>query len=237
VQAREALGELVQRAPGDARRRNIILGAHHHLDRALDFIAITAAEFEREVGPWLEHTRGELERAKALPPGPNPVTNDDLRRMEIGRRLSVSLHLRIETFYVFAQVALDALVALVDLLRGPSQISLGRHRHVLRNLNRAVDAGELPEIPDELKALINAVTERIKDYRDDYVAHVRELRQLKATGFQLDTDAAYVQIGIVAPREGEKVNVQSESPSELLALLDAYLAAWVRYLNVALTAK
>lgn len=209
-----------------------MLGAFRHLGRALDFIEIASAEYERDVRLWLDHTRVEFEAMKALPPGAHPVTDAELERMKIGAELAAKLHLRIETFYVFAQVALDALVALVDTLRGPAAVTLGRHRTVAANLDLAAEAGELPVMSEELRELIAEVTARIKDYRDDFVVHVREARQLKATGFALDSDEAFIAVGIVVPREGEELNVRSESPPELLALLHRYLGAWVAYLRV-----
>ena len=52
----------------------------------------------------------------------------------------------------------------------------------------------------------------------------------------LDTDEAFIQTGLVMPRDGEALDARSESPPALLALLDAYLEAWARYLDLALPA-
>jgi hypothetical protein len=39
------------------------------------------------------------------------------------------------------------------------------------------------------------------------------------------------------PREGERLDARSESPRELLELLDRYLAAWAEYLDAVLAAE
>jgi hypothetical protein len=230
----ESLRELVERRVAKrGLEGNITLGAARHLHRALEFVELASAEYQRDLKPWLEEMRKASEEFEAIPLGSHEMTQEELAWEVLRHRLAVSLHLRIETFYVFAQVALDALVAVVDELRERKSVTLGRHRNVLQNLDLAHDKGEMPAVPDELRALIAEVTDRIKDYRDDFVVHVREPRQLKGTGFQLDTDEAFIQAGLVMPKKGETLNARSESPPALLALLDAYLEAWVRYLDQA----
>jgi hypothetical protein len=66
---------------------------------------------------------------------------------------------------------------------------------------------------------------------DDYVAHTTNPRLIKGTIVQLDELVPRIHLGIMFPKEGESIDVQSEPPGDLLPLLDRYVGAGLDYLE------
>jgi hypothetical protein len=77
--------------------------------------------------------------------------------------------------------------------------------------------------------LVDEATERVKDFRDDYVAHPGSPRLMKATIYHLEAGRAQMSVGKMMPREGESLDARSEPIDELMELLLRYADAWLDY--------
>ena len=205
--------------------------AAHHVDRSLAFIGISMADYERAASAWDAANRALLEGAEA-----GPVSPEHWARLQAHAHLSHEVHLRIETFYVNARVLMDALVVLVDELKRPCAVMIGGHSNLKRRLPDVAAEGCLSEPPPQLCALIDQVTMRIKDFRDDHVSHVREARYMKGTRFNTQ-DSLSARIGIFTAFPHSEGTFESELPSELWPLIEQYVDTWIEYLVVSLDAR
>lgn len=217
-------------ALGEVGRGNEVLTAIGTVTRDLTFLEITRREHEDAHGVYITHTNSRVARMRAQPAGRRRLTDEEVAEFDHGAHLADVLHLRIETFYLYAQRLLDDLVAMADAIRGPSGVTLGRHRGLKRNLDSAVAAGELPASGDEFLTLIGEVTSEIKSYRDRYVAHSGNRPLMKATIFDTLAKTAQISVAGMPPREGE-FDVRSGSVEELAGLLARYVISWIEYLE------
>ena len=147
------------------------------------------------------------------------------------------VHLRIETFYLFSRILLDDVVRLVDVLIGvPAGRAIGSHSKLAKGLPALIEARGGDQPPAVLVELIRRVN-RVADFRDAYVAHVRLDGVVKGTARDSSGNPA-ISVNTIAPRPGLPSQVSwSEPIRELRLLLEEYVMAWIDYLVVALPAS
>jgi hypothetical protein len=216
---------------GDIVRRNVIAAALARVQRDLEFLTITRDEYLEVADTYTSTMRRRIETQASGSFGPRELTPEENAEFEEQLRLGTILHLRIETFYFFAQRLLDHLVFAADVVFGPAAVTLGRHRSLERNLKALIAAGGAPEPPAGFWSLFDDVTERVKDYRDDFVAHTHHDRLMKSTVVQLEEGVPRIHLGIMFPREGEALDVTSEPLDVLLPVVDRWALVWLDYLE------
>ena len=168
---------------------------------------------------------------KKGPEGVRALTQEESDEFDAQRRLSMLLHLRIETFYLFAQRLLDHLVFAADVIFAPAPITIGRHRTLRTNLDKLAATGRVAQPPEGFWPLFEEITERIKDFRDDYVAHTHHARMMKSTLLRFEDEAPRIHLGVMFPKEGEVLDVTSEPLDVLLPLIDRWASLWLDYLE------
>jgi len=216
---------------GDIVRRNVIAAALERVQRDLEFLAITCEEYLQIAEVYVTTARRRIDERKASPPGPRELTPEESADFEEQLRIGRILHLRIETFYFFAQRLLDHLVFAADVVLGPARITIGRHRLLRQNLEKLVADGGAPEPPAGSWPLLDELTQRVKDFRDDFVAHTHNQRVMKSTVVHLEEGVPRIHLGIMFPREGEALDVTSEPLDVLLPLIDQWASIWMDYLE------
>jgi hypothetical protein len=150
------------------------------------------------------------------------------------RRLVTTLHLRIETFYVFSKILLDKTAQAIEHYFGPGRkASLERHSKLRKNLAAFISQKGLSDPPPSLIEKMAEVEARISDYRDHFVTHEQSPRSMKATKF----DRAMGETAIVPTRlYSSTVDVLSTSASEppqmLMRLIESYIIELIDYLSL-----
>jgi len=97
------------------------------------------------------------------------------------------LHLRIETFYVFAKILLDNTGQAIEQFHGQGRAaSLERHSKVKKNLEFYAEQKQL-ELPPDLLRLVAEVDEEIVRYRDRFVTHEGSPRTIHGTLWSPDS--------------------------------------------------
>jgi hypothetical protein len=201
--------------------------AFGHAARTLDFLRLGAADAAAAQGAWLENHESRLPLLKGEGVSGAAFTPEQVAIFNEGRRLSELVQFRIETFYFFAQRLLDELVVAMDVFFGPGAVTLGRHRTLKKNLH---SRGLAP--PPEFLSLIDEVTQRVKEFRDNHVAHLqRPADARKARGLLLSPgEPPRITVGWMGNPRPHEVPAQSEHVVDLLQLLERYVQAVLVFL-------
>src|SRR5262249_18619394 len=156
--------------------------------RDLKFLEITCDEYLPIATDYSSRVRTRIAAQRERGEGVWRLSEEESDEFDAQLRTSTLLHLRIETFYLFAQRLLDHLVFAADVILGPMETTLGRHRTLRKNLQALVEARGVAEPPAEFWETLNEVTKRIKDFRDDNVAHTHDPHLTKSTVLRLDPE-------------------------------------------------
>jgi hypothetical protein len=197
----------------DVELLQIVSSATGRVLTDLRCLEITCGEYLSLVDDYVALVQTRLGALKAGAP--------DLGAFDEQLRIQTLLHLRIETFYFFAQRLLDHLVFAADMLRGPAAITIGRHRTLKKNLGALVTSGTAPQPSAAFWPLVEDVTRRIKNFRDDYVAHPGSPHQTKSTALLLDEGVPRIHLGISSSLERPAVGHGRVSCADLLDETDA----------------
>jgi hypothetical protein len=219
----------------DVHRAHTIGLALGRIKRDLTFLDITTSEYRVAAAALIAANEAEWQREQAYMRRAGTtslvrrMTDEEVAAMEEQSRIGMTVFLRIDTLYFVGSRLLDAVVAAADTIVWPPRgrprgaKDLGRHRHVRERLQQRAAAGSVPAAPASLFSLIDEVTMRVRDYRDDYVAHppaprFPEQRPLLTIRPERHTVA----------HEGMPSSSENE---DLVAVLDRYVNAWLDYLE------
>jgi hypothetical protein len=158
--------------------------------------------------------------------------SDDERVVLATALLSIDVvHLRIETFYVFAKILLDKIAHGIEVFFGPVRAApLTKHSQLLtRKFDAFIKGHGLPSLPALLREHIIAVDEAVVTYRDRYVTHEQSLRTTKGASLFFETGETTIKRTRVVAQETAEV-IESASPRALMELLDIYLVGVLEYL-------
>jgi hypothetical protein len=162
--------------------------------------------------------------------GSRPLTPAEVDLLRQAREVNALLHLRIETFYVFAKILLDQIALTVRDFFGPAVgLKLSKHSELRRNLAAYAEQKGLRAVPASLGLLIEQVSGDIADFRDRYVAHDANPRRFRGTMFTRATGETALHVSSMLPKEGEEGGVISLTPPKLIETLDAYVDAVISY--------
>ena len=213
----------------DTDRGNILGMAVNQVSEVLAYLRITARDYEIANEEFMTYVDW---RRQQFTEGTRELTQDEIRRLDEGRETSLTLHLRIETFYIFAKIVLDKIGPLFEALFGQGRAaSLERHSKLVRNLDEYVSQHGLTPVPPDLSNKMEGLGERVAEYRDKWITHDASPRTMKGTMFELEKREATIAPGRLYPRKGEVAEPQPLSPRTLLPEIDAYVIAVVDYLD------
>lgn len=124
--------DLAQLPIEDRLVRNMVLET---ISRLAGFLAITLREYEEAAESFKQNATRQDELAAEAGEGEHTLTPEEVTLYEQGTRLALVLHLKIETFYVFAKILLDKTGQTIEHYHGQGQAaSLERHSKLLANL-------------------------------------------------------------------------------------------------------
>lgn len=207
---------------------NTIGLAFGRIKRDLTYLDITDADY-RLAAAEMRAANDELWRREEGKSGERTMTSEEVAFMEEQIRHAAVVGLRIDTLYFVGHRLLDGVVAAADALLTPiegrsrDQKNLGRHRTVKARLEERIKAGSAPPASGALFSLIDEVTERVKDHRDDYVVHepppaFPERRPV-------------VRIGQESHEVLKAGEPRSEATEGVTDLIVRYVNAWLDYLE------
>jgi hypothetical protein len=212
----------------EGTRVNICLQTLRTVDRKLGFLDVTTREY---ADASTDFTDARARHEVAL-----KTSRHDYETFLEVKEYAELVHLRIETFYLFARILLDDVVRAVDTLIGTNGATIGKHSNMGTNLpNLIASRGGEPPVPQKLHDLI-AEVKHVVGYRDLYIAHLRLQGAVKGTVFDPEGNPAIV-VQTITPRPGMSPCVKNSEPiADLRDLLERYVSAWADYLIVALPA-
>src|SRR5713226_7399573 len=119
-------------------------------------------------------------------PGTHKVSDTQSLLLEESAKLSILVHLEIESFYLFAKILLDKIAHSIEFYFGPvRKRPLDSHDDLCKNLPVYAEQKELVLSPDFLK-LATELKKDVSDYRDYEIAHEKSPRRIRGTIFYAD---------------------------------------------------
>jgi hypothetical protein len=208
----------------DGREAAVRTGGLIQAAQLLKYLELTLAEYDEASERFMKHVRRQMAIAQQREPVPRDLETDEVQALHDGEHLAAVLHLRIETFYVFAKVLLDKLAQAIEGFFGEGRTaSLSKHSKLRANLREYVNQKGLSS-PDEILDLAESLDQRIVAYRDYYVVHDQSARSFKATMFDGE-GRTRIAAGRLYPRESEMEGVQSEVLHDLMEGIEEYIAS------------
>jgi hypothetical protein len=138
------------------------------------------------------------------------------------QHLTTKVHLETESFYIFAKILLDKIAQFVEIYFGQApKSSLASHDRLTKNWGRFRSAKGL-DCPLGLSESLVLLKERIADYRDKQVEHLRNPRALKSTSYHRDTGQTRLVTTHLYPTERDQ-QVESQGLPELMKAIDSYM--------------
>jgi hypothetical protein len=227
---------LVAFAEGERRRLdthtgNIAAALVSELANLLGYLDITAVEYAQAVETFMENLRRQDTIEKRLGPGTHPVTDEHLKLLVEGADASRVVHLRIETFYLFAKILLDKLARLFPNYFGQGQgVRLRKHSQLKKALPKFAQEKGLT-IPPTLTGRIDELSDRIAVYRDHSIVHAHDPRLHRSTAYDLETGEVSIATGTLPSRGGAGTGSKSETPTTLRTLIHSYVIELVDFLE------
>ncbi len=210
---------------GAARTGGLVQAA-----RLLRFLELTVAEYDEASKRFMEHARRQMRIAQGREPGPRPLEPDEVEGMREGEDLAAVLHLRIETFYVFAKVLLDKLAQAIQAYFGQGRgSSLSKHSKLRANLREYASQKGLSS-PAGLLDLAESLDRRVVAFRESHVVHDQSPRSFKATMFDGE-GRTRIAAGRLYPSENEMEGAESEILHDLMSEIGTYgeeICAYIR---------
>jgi hypothetical protein len=208
----------------DSRESYVRVGPLLQTQTLLDYLDLILQDYERASADFMEYAEYRS-RFRDL-------TDEERRRFagSTAEEFQTPLHLRIETFYLFAKILLDKVGLAIQHYFGPArEASLSSHSKLRRNLLEFARQRDLSPPPLSLLERMDDVETRIIAYRDYQVTHDQSPRTAKATSFVLPSREAFVSVERAFP-DPEEQGVRSENPQDL-RLIDEYLLDAVEYIR------
>jgi len=135
-----------------------------------------------------------------------------------------TLHLDIESFYMFADILLDRMASTFSYYfwRSPKW----NHRKLVSHIAKICEGKSLTITSDEIFTIPNNLLQLVVEYRNKYIQHAEEPRLQFATSWGSDLKAKIYPM-VLYPREGEVESFQKPTHDldEILDLIGSYIIA------------
>lgn len=229
------LGEERGADGADHERR---MGHFRRVVALLGYLEQTVLEYEQASREFMENFELQsayFKKAFADVPAGTTIesTPESMRLMEEGAAAGAVLHLRIETFYLFAKILLDKLAQSIESYFGQGQAaSLSKHSKLVKNLERFAEQKGLTAVPLDFLAKVKEAEHRIANYRDYHVVHDSSPKVMKGVGFSTETGETWIMSSRLYPSHPSHYEPlpRSESPPVLMILIERYVDELISYL-------
>ena len=216
----EKLSELIglERERFSTRHNNMFAMGFLQLVRYYEFLIIVFDRYKEVSERFVKNTQ---DLQATIEPGTHESTEDQLALREEARSLTTSLHLEIESFYLFAKILLDKVARGLEFYFGSAQkLSLDSHDDLVKGLERYVEVKRLI-LPDSFLDMAKQLKKNISDHRDYEIAHEKSPRTLHGTIFNAEGGTKIASIKLY-PKERDQ-QVETKLLDDLLRELDGYI--------------
>ena len=162
------------------RHNNMFAFGFSQLIRYHEFLAIVVGRYKRASDVFVASTR---ELQSTMKRGTHEVSEEQQALHVECQNLTTSLHLEIESFYLFAKILLDKVARALEFYFGQARkLSLDSHDDLVKRLEKYASFKKLV-LPDDFLKLARQLKADISDHRDYEIAHEKSPRTLHATAF------------------------------------------------------
>lgn len=208
-------------------RDNTLFGtSFSKLTRYYQFLQIIVSRY-REVSKGFVVNTDKLHAT--VQQGTHERTEEQLRLLNEGAHLAATLHLEIESFYLFAKILLDRTARSLEFYFGPvRKRPLDSHDDLVKYIVAYSQEKNL-NLPRKLLAAAQELKRDISDHRDYQIAHEKSPRTLHGTAWDAAGQTKIISSRLY-PKEGDQ-QVQTKLLDELLQGVDVYLEQIVRFIK------
>ncbi len=172
------------------------------ISRYSAFRDVVLTRYEEASRQFFENTKA---MRAAIVPGTRPVSSAGMTLHEEGIRLTILLHLEIETFYLFAKILLDKIAHSLEFYFGQGRRKpLDSHDDLVKNLASYAEEKGL-KLPSDFMALAAVLKKDISDYRDYEIAHEKSPRRMRATIFDADGNMRIAGVSLYPTEKDQQV--------------------------------
>jgi hypothetical protein len=201
----------------DSTRLGVAFG---HVARYFAFLHYTFEEYEEASQAFVENTTALSAIFQEGITG-NSFNEEQKAIHDQGPVLHDLLHLRVETFYLFAKIFIDKIAHFLEFYFGQGRgLSLDSHDQLVKNFKDFSESKGLV-LPGEFLDLANRLKADISDHRDYQISHEKSPRTMYATSFDAEGKTKINQLRL-NPTEKDQ-QVQSIPLGDLLKHADRYL--------------
>jgi hypothetical protein len=221
----------IEEGAGSGREAAARTGGLLRAERLLRYLEVTVADCEQASKQLVAHARHQMEIAEQRP-GPRDLDPDEIEALGDGETLAAVLHLRIETFYVFAKVLLDQLAHAIECYFGRARatpIKITKHSELVDKLTDYASTIGLSS-PERLLDRANSLTKTVVAFREKPIIHDQSPRSSKATSFDAE-GRTRISDGRIFPSEDEMKWTESELLHVLMTEIEGYVEEVCFYLR------
>ena len=209
------------------KHNNMFAQSFSQITKLYRNLLIILARYDSASRVFIENTKAMV---ATLKPGTHPVTPNQERLHDEGWKLKLALELEIDSFYLFAKMLLDRVAHALEFYFGQaSRCSLESHDGLTKCLRKYAGIKQLSPPPSRLLELLTVIKREISDYRDYEITHAKKPRVLQGIAYD-SSGRTRKSPAIMYPTEKDQF-VASESPGNLMGLVDEYLALVVQYIR------
>jgi hypothetical protein len=213
----------------EIRQDNIFAMSWGKITRRLTFLGLIEERYKALSRAYVENSKASQQ---LIEPGENRVSHELSAMFEEAQRLSIELHLQIESYYLFAKIILDDITRALEYYFGPARnLALDSHDNFCARLQKYASAKNLVVDPDLHDAALD-LKRCISDIRDYQISHEKSPRT--ATGFSYGGSSSGVRLTISRffPKESEQGHhVQTEDLSKLGQSLGLYINLVIAFIE------
>jgi len=208
---------------------NILGLSFSQIERYYIFLNIILCRYRERSENFIKSSKALINASEPNSRSSSETINGLLEQQNEANKL---LHLEIESFYLFAKILLDKIARFIEFYFGQARSApLDSHDDVVKNIKKYAEIKGLIAISNDTMQLIKELKQNVSDYRDYEIAHEKNPRTTKGTGFGNCVESARI-IGIkLYPKEKDR-QIESGILSELIKQIDKYIMEIVTYISI-----
>ncbi len=196
------------------------------ISRYQKFTTVIFGRYKKVSEEFIANSRA---KHKSFLEGTHKVNDAQMFLLDESARLSILVHLEIESFYLFAKILLDKVAHSIEFYFGPvRKRPLDSHDDLCKNLPLYAEQKELAVSPDFLK-LAAELKKDVSDYRDYEIAHEKSPRRIRGTVFYGDGKTSIASSNLY-PKEGDG-QVDSKALEDLQLQIDSYIVHFIEFIK------
>ena len=201
----------------DSTRLGVAFG---HVLRYFAFLHYILEEYEEAGRDYIENTKTMTAMFQDGVSG-NPFTAEQTAILDQGPVLHDLVHLRIETFYLFAKIFLDKIAHFLEFYFGQGRgLSLDSHDQLVKNFEAFSESKSLV-LPADFLTVATGLKSAISDHRDYQIQHEKSPRTMYGTSYNPEGETTIMQLRLNPTEKDRQIN--SAPLGNLLKEADGYL--------------